>query len=619
MGGDTVAVGAGEAQDEVVNVEQQQQQQQQQQVEVAGGARQCRALLHWFQSQSGAQLHPAVEAASCVAASHGNGLFAKHDIISKNASILRVPVALCIHPNAALDGIAKLLSVNVEQVKRAFLKHQLAARDAIVLYVALADHLCKLNQSLDESPSQSTSSNNSCLVSPTSDADEHTSRPAHKRIERGKWPSSDHDPYIRALPSHFLLPTFYTPTELHLFHHSPIESHALRCLEKYSTLAARASAALHDLDFEWSVGSDFEESGCLLNRWRWSDACYTSRAFPPRLLSFPDKFGQDEDDDDAPVLIPVLDLLNHQPKVPVTWIAGRQSVAQDGDAPLHSSLSDEAHPQRSPVAGNGTRSAHAELAEHSHDGQGWAFRWPPDDAYVELVLHATVEAGSEIFNNYGYKSSEEFLASYGFVSEYHAVSLRLVAADTEALSSIGGGEGSARPALSGKTHYWDGQAAPESLLAEVQTQCSYELARAHAQTSLQGMLQRLQAQLGIAAAEEEAHSILVRGHALHFVKTLLEHRCERLLKQCKRISRATGLTMSRAHQAQNDSSELTAFSASPELRLPVALLARDYTMGQVDCFLRCLDWVEKELSSLAHADIIQEYLDALEPGSDGST
>ncbi|CEH17398.1 HISTONE-LYSINE N-METHYLTRANSFERASE SETD3 [Ceraceosorus bombacis] len=376
--------------------------------------------------------------------------------------------------------------------------------------------------------------------------------------------------------------------------HPPIESHALRCLEKYRTLAARASAALHDLGFEWTVGTDFEESGCLLNRWRWSDACYTSRAFPPRLLSFPDKIGQEEDED-APVLIPVLDLLNHRPKVPVTWIAGRQSVAQDGDA-LDSSLSDEAHPQRSPRAGNDTdmRPEHAKLAELSHDGQGWAFRRPPDDAYVELVLHATVEAGSEIFNNYGYKSSEEFLASYGFVSEYHAVSLRLVAADTEALSSIDG-ESSTRPALSGKTHYWDGQAAPESLLAE-----------------------RLQAQLGV-AAEQEAHSILVHGHALHFVKTLLEHRCQRLLKQCKRISRTTGLTMSRAHQAQNDSSELTAFSASPELRLPVALLARDYTMGQVDCFLRCLDWVEKEVSSLAHADIIQEYLDALEPGSDDST
>jgi len=110
----------------------------------------------------------------------------------------------------------------------------------------------------------------------------------------------------------------------------------------------------------------------------WARGMYNSRRFPPVLLSSSTEkkseekvhAGNDEDENDdekVGILLPVLDLLNHAPNQPITW---------SGD-PSSQTVSFVA-------AGNST---------------------------------ALIKCGSEIYNNYGPKSNQSLMLSYGFALE----------------------------------------------------------------------------------------------------------------------------------------------------------------------------------------------------------
>jgi hypothetical protein len=146
-------------------------------------------------------------------------------------------------------------------------------------------------------------------------------------------------------------------------------------------------------------------------RFLWAHSCFSSRGFPHALsvppghpteaAASPAAAGADapasaaaddapDDNDDAalaaahaagPVgcMLPVLDILNHRYRTPVEW---RRE------------------------AGAGTEGAGAV------GGGGGA---GSDDGRVSFVTQAPIAAGEEVFNNYGPKSNEELLLSFGFV------------------------------------------------------------------------------------------------------------------------------------------------------------------------------------------------------------
>ncbi|GAA6063235.1 hypothetical protein JCM10212_005842 [Sporobolomyces blumeae] len=103
-------------------------------------------------------------------------------------------------------------------------------------------------------------------------------------------------------------------------------------------------------------------------RWLWACTIISSRAFPSHLLD-------SDKSRSTPVLFPGIDMLNHQPTAKLTW---------SSDVHVETSRS-------SPAKGK--------------DGKGM----------LSIVVDEVVPAGSQVFNTYGAKSSEELLLGYGFV------------------------------------------------------------------------------------------------------------------------------------------------------------------------------------------------------------
>jgi len=100
----------------------------------------------------------------------------------------------------------------------------------------------------------------------------------------------------------------------------------------------------------------------------------SSRAFPSSLLSAAPS-AQATSEDSYPVLLPVLDCLNHTRGHPVTW--------QVTSSPPTTPTNGANHMNRSSL-------------------------------HIALVLRSTTPAKSEVFNNYGPKPNSELLLGYGF-------------------------------------------------------------------------------------------------------------------------------------------------------------------------------------------------------------
>lgn len=105
---------------------------------------------------------------------------------------------------------------------------------------------------------------------------------------------------------------------------------------------------------------------CRRERYLAAATFISSRAFPSSLMSSKPSLN---DPTAHPVLIPLVDALNHARAVPVSWVVSVQSGAQVGDK------------------------------------KGSA---------LSLVLHDGAAENSELYNNYGAKPNSEFLLGYGF-------------------------------------------------------------------------------------------------------------------------------------------------------------------------------------------------------------
>lgn len=167
----------------------------------------------------------------------------------------------------------------------------------------------------------------------------------------------------------------------------------------------------------------------------------SSRAFPPSLIGTKEEPEEEKPNQTefnsmvGPILIPGLDTFNHQRGRKVTWSFEHSSSAPAEDPET-----------RAPSS----TSASTLDAVNSSGGS------------IVLTLHDPTPSESQVFNNYGAKSNEELLGSYGFVNSNHDDdSLTLVLGDSSSPSE--------KNEKWGQKHYWlfNQEEAPESLLAEI--------------------------------------------------------------------------------------------------------------------------------------------------------
>ncbi|KAL1410964.1 hypothetical protein Q8F55_001907 [Vanrija albida] len=174
-----------------------------------------------------------------------------------------------------------------------------------------------------------------------------------------------HYPYVRALPppAELTTPLYFSEDE--------------RALLAGTNLAG----AVADREREWgeesaALRSVLKEDGLTWERYLAVATYLSSRAFPSHLLSLPDGQAQapSTDAESYPVLIPGLDLLNHTRGQPILWLSSRITPAADA-----------ADADATPIEA------------------------------ISFVAPEAIDAGAEIFNNYGAKSNESLLLGYGFV------------------------------------------------------------------------------------------------------------------------------------------------------------------------------------------------------------
>ncbi|KAG9087507.1 hypothetical protein FRC06_002512 [Ceratobasidium sp. 370] len=169
-----------------------------------------------------------------------------------------------------------------------------------------------------------------------------------------------HRPYVNMLPppSKLLTPLYFNESELDMLKGSNLYPATLQRREEWQTEWKQCSEGLSSADPE--LASAFTWENYL------AAATYlSSRAFPSTLLSSSPTNASPETS--YPVLLPGIDSLNHRRAAPVSWIS---TTSGDRDT-------------------------------------------------LDLVLHDSIPAGAECFNNYGPKPNSELILGYGFALPYN--------------------------------------------------------------------------------------------------------------------------------------------------------------------------------------------------------
>ncbi|KZP00007.1 SET domain-containing protein, partial [Calocera viscosa TUFC12733] len=174
-----------------------------------------------------------------------------------------------------------------------------------------------------------------------------------------------HAPYLKTLPgsSQLLTPIYFNEVEKKLLGGSNVAVETKKREEQWR----------RELNHAWTVFQRVYGAHLVFTGAYWEKACtwISSRAFPSSLLSTSNPNASSPDS--VPVLLPVIDCLNHKRAHPVTWLTSARLLPQ---------------------------------AQASGVGE----RGP----YINLVHHPALEAGWQVFNNYGPKGNAEFLLGYGF-------------------------------------------------------------------------------------------------------------------------------------------------------------------------------------------------------------
>ncbi|KAG9051267.1 hypothetical protein FS837_009533 [Tulasnella sp. UAMH 9824] len=185
-------------------------------------------------------------------------------------------------------------------------------------------------------------------------------------------PELRHFPYLETLPPLQLLSTSLT--------FSNAEMELLKGTNLYGATIDRRNELLEQCQQCQSVFKryvpDLADS-FTFERYQTAAIYISSRSFPSILLSPNPSLAPTASSPSHPVLLPLLDSLNHERSTPVTWMVDRMSIAG------------------SPVTQPASSVSPGELA-------------------VSIVVGSEIKAGSEVLNNYGPKPNSELVLGYGF-------------------------------------------------------------------------------------------------------------------------------------------------------------------------------------------------------------
>ncbi|CAO1626071.1 unnamed protein product [Parajaminaea phylloscopi] len=353
-----------------------------------------RRFLDWFTSRGG-WYHPHLSFRKDAAT--GLSLFADEEI-GADSTVVRMPRELGLSPQICRDKIFKALRVAQDELPVHVPRYE-SSNDWVVFYLFLVKLIhCAENrarpQALETLESTSSSLGKGLLGQELRD-----DAGAHDAL-------GSHVAYVDMLPTDVITPLQYTKPELSLLKGTPLYVDALERREKKlfaylsSLIWLREQCQRHPVALldgtalqsvllkirEDSLDSLLSSKRELLEQpeaapafslWLWASTAYASRAFPPSMLARPDSDPRLL----APVLLPGIDAFNHARGVPVTWTSLCTATQNPADPAVAASETDI----------------------------------DPLKAQAAITIHYRVSRDEQIFNCYGAKSNEEFLAGYGFV------------------------------------------------------------------------------------------------------------------------------------------------------------------------------------------------------------
>ncbi|KAF8602390.1 SET domain-containing protein [Ceratobasidium sp. AG-I] len=179
-------------------------------------------------------------------------------------------------------------------------------------------------------------------------------------------PACRHEPYLNMLPApaELLTPLYFSEVELSLLEGSNLHPATLKRRQEWQAEWSQCTEGLSAIDS--ILGSAFTWDHYLA-----ASTYLSSRAFPSTLLS--ESPTNTSPESSHAVLLPGIDSLNHRRAMPVSWVA---TMAKDSGNTAHNI--------------------------------------PHSDGRLDLLLHDSIPAGTECFNNYGPKPNSELILGYGF-------------------------------------------------------------------------------------------------------------------------------------------------------------------------------------------------------------
>ncbi|PWN51433.1 SET domain-containing protein [Violaceomyces palustris] len=506
------------------------------------------SLLGWYRSNS-VNLNPSLELRNDPVTQLS--FFATWDL-PKDSVAIEVPTEICLTPQTSKEAI---LSTFPEESR--FDTLDLSPHDWVVFYLYLTKVLDEVVVKL-------------CLQDD----------PSH--------PLRKHSLYVRSIPKVILTPLHYRFSELQLLRGTPLfgatverlsktrasfenvsfhlEAHLLNDQGHLSTVRDPLTLGLLQSlnllgetvgprrDRGSTDGYDFSTSPSL-EIWRWAESAYGSRAFPPRLIGLPeDQVSSDPSEAIlvGPVLIPALDTFNHARGKPVTW-----SYQPGEDSPS----------TRKPRKPKGS---------------------------VVLTLHHPTPKGEQVFNNYGAKSNEEFLGSYGFVLKEgldDALTLKLATED---------GDGTVEGSDWGRSHYWrkDSIKAPDGLLKEIRQRLN---SSAHQDRQEEEEGRGLEPDSS-SSEKRELKSLYEEANVYETLEVLLLNKRKAFRKSeaagSDHVPVASGAVVER-HVSDEEGRRTEVRDPEAPVREEVRSMITVYRQGQATILDNAVSWVRSQLESIA--------------------
>ncbi|PWZ01043.1 SET domain-containing protein [Testicularia cyperi] len=521
-------------------------------------------LTDWFKSV-GVELHPS--------------LYLKHDALTglsvyaatplpPDTTVVTVPASLCITSEVAYEQVCRLLS---RAGATSLPQHsELPVPDWILLYLVL----CRI-------------------------AIEHAS-------STNAFPSDllPHLTYVAHIPKCIPTPLHFSPTEYAMLANTPLQGSTERRLAETIVDFHRASSCIlpHILKLSQTGLQDLVEQiqaafepieetrqdklmtttwHAGLEMWRWAESAFTSRAFPSSLIGITVPAASVASNSNGssaftsptsnPILIPAYDAFNHARAHPVTWT----------HIPAPSTHPDTAAPH---AVGSTT-------VPESRRATG----------RVQMTLNYAVDpADSQVFNNYGGKSNEEFLSAYGFVLPTTTEDTLALKIGTQVQSDADADAHDDKKGTGSTTFYWPATSASDAASSSDQP---IELSGGDgkpfvpARCPCPGLIEQLGAELRRQPASLSSSPLIQLEEYANVIEVL-----ESLLLAKRKQFRASQKQVDSIEALQEtDFRPEVARSPTSSVRKPVFEAVQQYRLGQLEILNQAVKWARGELERLADA------------------